>query len=139
MHYIQETHIWDNYTSNAFDMYFQDCKICVLDIETTGLSPGRSHFILGGLLSLEEGEARLSQFFAESLSEEKQLLAEYVSEAEKYDVLLTYNGKHFDIPFLLSRADQLELDIFAMPYNLDLYLVLNGHSSLRKLLPNLKQ
>jgi len=121
-------------------MYFDGCKICVLDIETTGLSAGGSHFVLGSLLALEEDdEARLSQYFAESLSEEKQLLAEYIEEAAKYDVLLTYNGKHFDIPFLLSRSDKLELDIFDMPYNLDLYLVLNGHSSLRKFLPNLKQ
>jgi len=138
-HYINETHIWDYDTSHAFDMYFKDCKICVLDIETTGLSPGRSHFVIGSLLSLEDGEARLLQYFAESVDEEKKLLTEYVTEAAKYDVLLTYNGKHFDIPFLLSRADKLELDVFDMPYNLDLYLVLNGHSSLRKLLPNLKQ
>ena len=140
MRYVDETHIMDKYSSKAFDMYFGGCKICVLDIETTGLAPGSSHFVLGSLLSFEENdEVRLRQYFAEDIYEEKQLLAEYAEEAKKYDVLLTYNGRHFDTPFLLSRADKLELDIFDMPYNLDLYLVLNGHSSLRKLLPNLKQ
>jgi len=120
-------------------MYFHDLKVCVLDIETTGLSPERSHFVLGGLLTIEDGESQLKQYFAESLSEEKEILSEYINEAIKSDMILTFNGKNFDIPFLLSRADKLELGTFNFPYNLDLYLVLNGHSSLRKLLPNLKQ
>ncbi|MCL1809333.1 MAG: ribonuclease H-like domain-containing protein [Clostridiales bacterium] len=133
-------HVLDKYESLAFDMYFGESPLCVLDIETTGLTPDTSHFVLGSLMALgDSGEACLKQYFAEDLSEEKQLLAEYACEASKYDVLLTYNGRHFDIPFLLSRADKLELDIFAMPYNFDLYRVLDSYSSLRKLLPNLKQ
>jgi hypothetical protein len=92
------------------------------------------------LLSIEEnGEARLRQYFAEDISEEKALLEKYVKDAAEHDVILTYNGKHFDVPFLLSRAGKLDLDISDMPYNLDLYLILNGYSSLRKFLPNLKQ
>jgi len=121
-------------------MYFNGSKICVLDIETTGITPDLSHFVLGSLLSFEGGdEARLKQYFAEDISEERTLLSEYIEEASKYDVLLTYNGKSFDIPFLLSRANKLELDIFEMPYNLDLYLVLDRYSPLRKFMPNLKQ
>lgn len=137
---IDEAYPWEKYSSKAFDTYFGGCNICVLDIETTGLSPGTACFILGGLLSFGAGgEARLKQYFAEGIDEERLLLKEYIEEVSNYDVLLTYNGKNFDIPFLLARADKHELDIFDMPHNLDLYLILNGHSSLRKFLPNLKQ
>jgi len=139
-HCIDETYVWEKYASKAFDMYFGGCSICVLDIETTGLSPSGSYFVLGGLLAIGEGgEARLKQYFAEDIQEETALLKKYIEEASEFDVILTYNGKYFDVPFLLSRAGKKELDIFDMPHNLDLYMVLNGYSTLRKFLPNLKQ
>ena len=138
--YIDETHELDAYASKAFDMYFGDGSICVLDIETTGLAPGNSRFVLGSLLEVGEGgAANLKQYFAEDVSEERRLLAEYVQEASRHHVILTYNGKNFDVPFLMSRAEKLGLDGLSLPHNLDLYLVLNGHSALRKILPNLKQ
>ena len=140
MYHKSDEHILDNYTFGIFDMYFGNHKICVLDIETTGLSPERSHFILGGLLSFEgNNKARFTQYFAESLSEEKEILERYLEEVGSHDVVVTYNGRNFDIPFLLTRAKKMEINVDNHPYNLDLYLVLNGHSSLRKLLPNLKQ
>ena len=140
MFYKKDLLIWDDYSFGPFNMYFEDCKICVLDIETTGLSPDRSHFVIGGLLSLKgDGTALFSQYFAEDLSEERKLLQTYIEEASKHDVILTFNGKKFDVPFLLGRAKHLDLNTTNLPHNLDLYLVLNGHSSLRKLLPNLKQ
>ena len=140
MYYRNSEHTLDNYTFGIFDMYFKNYKICVLDIETTGLSPERSHFILGGLLSLESnGNAQFSQYFAESLSEEKEILIKYLKEVATHDIVVTYNGRNFDIPFLLTRAKKMGIEVENIPYNLDLYLVLNGHSPLRKLLPNLKQ
>ena len=137
--YREETYIWDNYRSQIFDTYFGGMSVCVLDIETTGLSPGNSRFVLGSLLIIGDGEATLLQYFANDVSEEEQLLKEYVKKASEYDVILTYNGKRFDVPFLLSRAAKLDVDLPCLPYNLDLYLVLNDHSQLRKLLANLKQ
>jgi len=140
MYFKSNEHVWDTYSSNIFDMYFEKYKICVLDIETTGLSPERSHFILGGLLSFEsDGKAQFSQYFAEDLSEEKEILVRYLQEVMAHDIVVTYNGRNFDIPFLLTRAKKTGIKVEHIPYNLDLYLVLNGHSPLRKLLPNLKQ
>lgn len=140
MLYKTETQIWDEYVTNAYDMYFGKCKVCVLDIETTGLSADNSHFVIGGLLSIgNDGEAQFMQYFVEDLAEEKTVLAKYLEEVSKHDVVLTYNGRNFDLPFLLTRAEKLEIDVDIIPYNLDLYLVLNRYSSLRKLLPNLKQ
>jgi len=140
MFYKKDVLVWENYSFGSFDMYFENCKICVLDIETTGLSPDRSHFVIGGLLSFQNnGTAIFTQYFAEDLLEERELIKVYLDEACTHDVILTFNGRNFDVPFLLGRAKQLGLREPNLPHNLDLYLVLNKHSSLRKLLPNLKQ
>ena len=55
------------------------------------------------------------------------------------DYIITYNGRHFDIPFVEKRARKYKIDIGICPYDLDLYLIINGHSELKSVLPNLKQ
>ena len=115
-------------------------KVGVIDIEATGLSPAKSNFILGGILTYTKEGCIVTQYFAENLREEKQALYAYLDHISKLDVIITYNGKHYDIKYLKGRmADLQVLTDFVFPYNLDLYLFVNGHSSLRKLLPNLKQ
>ncbi|HZK88365.1 MAG TPA: ribonuclease H-like domain-containing protein [Anaerovoracaceae bacterium] len=137
-HYIKEYCPDELYSSKAFDFYFKDLNFGVLDIETTGLSPDYSAFILGGLICYKE--KTFEQYFVEHFSEEKQVLEKFLERIKTLDVILTYNGQSFDMPFILKRAEKLGLDIeFKLPYNLDLYLVLNAHSHLRKILPDLKQ
>lgn len=136
--YIDET--YHMFQSKILKFYFGEKKIGVLDIETTGLNPQYTHFILGGLLVYEEEGVRVKQYFAESLQEEKETLTEFLEDIKKLDILITYNGKHFDIKYLKVRMAQHGLsDEGLFPYNFDLYLMINGHSSLRKFLPNLKQ
>ncbi|MBR1992720.1 MAG: ribonuclease H-like domain-containing protein [Firmicutes bacterium] len=137
------------YTSNALDFYFKGMKIGVLDIETTGLDPSRNKFILGGLFDIQSGT--MHQFFAESRSEEKQALEKFYELISDFDMVITYNGKHFDMPFIARRmkahgigaCNGLAASTFdtaaLLPYNLDLYLVVNGHSPIKKFVPNLKQ
>ncbi|WP_312651420.1 ribonuclease H-like domain-containing protein [Aminipila sp.] len=145
--YIIENDYIDNkylkYQSRLLDFYIgnrKNKKIGVLDIETTGLSPHNSHFILGGLLLYTDAGVTLKQYFAESLEEEKQALVAFLEDIRTLDIVITYNGKHFDIKYLKARMSELGiLRDYQFPFNLDLYLILNGHSTLRKLLPNLKQ
>ena len=150
------------YKSAVLDFYFKDMKIGVFDIETTGLNPSNNKFILGGLYNCSE--KTMHQFFAENRSEEAITLAAMMEELAKLDMVVTYNGRHFDIPFVERRRQSLantlsyaayanpnngaspeacrlkELaDNIFLPYNLDLYLVLNGHSPIKKFVPNLKQ
>lgn len=138
--------------------YFGDAKVGFLDIETTGLSPKTCKVILGGLVVVEsleqsdngsgEADEMLSaeltchEFFSDfgSKDDEKALLAAYLEEIRKLDVIVTYNGEHFDVPFLFERCEKHRLECReGFPFNFDLYRLLKTSSDLRELLPNLKQ
>ena len=125
------------YQSNTLDFYFQGLRTGILDIETTGLTPGRNHFILGGIYSLPD--RTLYQFFAETRSEEEEALRSYLDVLSTLDLVVTYNGRHFDLPFLEKRWKTCTGSSVSLPYNLDLYLVVNGHSPIKRFVPNLKQ
>ena len=141
MDIIKYEHQSNVYTSKLFDKYYKDLKIGVFDIETMGLNPSYSEVILVGIMEvLSDGKCIITQYFAENKSEEPELLAALDEEFKKYDYVLTYNGKHFDIPFIEKRFVKNGLKpCRTLPHNLDLYLLLNGHSELKKILPNMKQ
>lgn len=131
------------YTSKSLEFYldgFYHKKIGIIDIETTGLSPESSHFILGGMVIFSEHRVHIRQIMADDIAEEAKILGIYLKEISTLDLIVSYNGKHFDINFLIERAKRLlQGKFFYIPFHLDIYLFLNGHSSLRKILPNLKQ
>lgn len=145
MDYITDTITYPRFLSKNFQVYFGNMKLAAADIETTGLNPEKSRFVLGGLLAAgpcehaqqQEGETlQVEQFFAEDFSQEQETLQAYLEALNQADVLLTYNGRHFDLPFIRRRAEK---NADFLPYNLDLYLLVKGYSPVRKFLPNLKQ
>ncbi|HVI39118.1 MAG TPA: ribonuclease H-like domain-containing protein [Anaerovoracaceae bacterium] len=129
------------YQSNVFRFYFDDLKLGVIDIETTGLDPDRSHFILGGLVVPDTQGKKAIQLFSESNEEEASLIRLYLSELKDIDVLISYNGDHFDLPYLNRRIrhNRIPVEEFPLFQSFDLYRILDKHSTFRKLLPNLKQ
>jgi hypothetical protein len=128
------------YTSRVFDEYFGDLDVLIIDIETTGLYPNSSKIILGGLLSRDERKHEAVQFFADKKDDEKELLAAYGKALSYADVLITYNGGGFDLPFLKYRFKKnllpFDLDLIQ---SFDLYRALRYYSKMRDILPNLKQ
>lgn len=131
------------FQSKILDFYLEnsgDKKIACLDIETTGLSAKNSYFILGALLEFQKDGYLLKQYFAESPKEELEILSHYIKAIEKIDILLTYNGKSFDIKYLSDKLKQYNLKPdFVFPLNIDIYLFLSSYSQFRRYLPNLKQ
>lgn len=124
----------------AIKDYFSNCRVGVLDIETRGLSPNQHQVILGGLLVFDCGKTgRILQYFAETPAQERALLDSYFEEIKKCDLLVTYNGKSFDMNFLGIRGNKLGLKLPEFPYNLDLYLLIRVASDLKNTLPNLQQ
>lgn len=136
------------YRSQIFDFYFQGLNVGILDIETTGLYPQKSNVILGGLVTPTATGIETYQIFSESRDEEKRLLEVFLEKIAPLDVLVTYNGNHFDLPFLISRLQAKGLyssDNIGSPSpffgkkSFDLYAAINKYSTIRKSLPNLKQ
>lgn len=81
-------------------------KTLFLDTETTGLSGGAGTcaFLIGvGFLNQEDGSFTLRQFFMNDFDEEHAMLTEISNFAKQFDLLVTYNGKSYDIPLLTSR------------------------------------
>ncbi len=65
-------------------------NICFLDIETTGLSRYCDEITLIGIYNGKE-----SKIFINGIDIENA-----ISEIDKYDIIVTFNGKTFDIPFI---------------------------------------
>lgn len=145
MIYLNETIFADTSFPAVLKPYFENLKVGIFDIETTGLSPDRCKFILGGLVTgdgddIPDGDLLVEQFFAETRNDEEAALEACLKRLSELDVVITYNGTRFDMPFILRRAEEYNLcGKYALPYNFDLYRMINKFSELRKVMPNLKQ
>ena len=126
------------YPMNLIDSYFENCNVVALDIETTGLDPNKDSIILVGILQISDAGG-FTQFFCEDLYEEKLLLSFLISALASADLIITYNGASFDIPFINKRLTKFGFD-YSIPshMNFDLYKIFRG-SYLKSLLPNMKQ
>ncbi|MCQ2550658.1 MAG: ribonuclease H-like domain-containing protein [Clostridia bacterium] len=127
--------------SRVLDTYLKDLNYACLDIETTGLNPKYTKVILVGFFYYDKQSQTFvsRQYLAEDQSQEKELLLAVKEELSNFDYVITFNGRHFDIPFLVERFKKYKI-LFTEPlYDLDIYLVLNGYSDLKHALPNLKQ
>ena len=79
-------------------------KWCFLDTETTGLSGGTGTYaFLIGCGSIEPDGFRVRQFFMRDYGEEASQLHALSEYLQRFDVLITYNGKTFDQPLLETR------------------------------------
>ena len=132
--------------SRLLNTYIGGRSMAVFDIETTGLYPNSSRIMLTGILLPPEEDGapgEILQFFAEDPSDEEELLRETLAVLCSRDMVMTYNGKSFDMPFLLKRAEKRGL-LSEFPevkriYDLDLYPILKYHSQLPKVLSSLSQ
>ncbi|MFQ5823826.1 MAG: ribonuclease H-like domain-containing protein [bacterium] len=79
-------------------------KTIFIDTETTGLSGGSGICaFLVGVGYFTEKDFCIAQYFMNDFNEEKALLNQINHLIEKHDILVSYNGKCFDIPLLISR------------------------------------
>jgi uncharacterized protein YprB with RNaseH-like and TPR domain len=93
-------------------------ELLFLDLETCGLA-GVPVFLVG-TMRLVGSDFEIRQFFARDYSQEKSMLAgvgELVAGVEGY---VTFNGKCFDIPFLVDRAARHKLDFTHPRVHLDM-------------------
>jgi uncharacterized protein YprB with RNaseH-like and TPR domain len=94
----------------AFDL----SRAVFLDTETTGLAggTGTAAFLIG--IGYVEGDRfRVRQYFMRDYHEEAALLDGLASDLRRFDQVVTYNGKMFDLPLLESRY-RLNRDVFPL-------------------------
>lgn len=102
--------------------------VVLFDIETTGLSADTSYLYLIGALYQQGEEVRLTQWFCDSFTEEKELLLSFCNFLTSDTKLVHYNGCGFDIPYLnkklarykqtfrIEAADTTDLYKLLLPY-----------------------
>ncbi len=74
--------------------------VAFLDIETSAMKADKGMVVAVGLLKGEEPEVR----FADTPEEERKLLEWLGSQLEGCELIVTWYGSGFDIPFLSTRA-----------------------------------
>lgn len=87
-------------------------RLAFFDIETTGLAGGTgTYMVLAGLGSYEESipgspatlAFRMRQYFLADIAQEGAMLAMLAADLARFDGVVTYNGRTFDIPFVETR------------------------------------
>jgi uncharacterized protein YprB with RNaseH-like and TPR domain len=73
-----------------------------LDLETGGLSS--SPVFLAGTMHWNGEDFVMRQYFARHYGEEPALLRAVSEQIARFDVLVTFNGRSYDVPFLRARA-----------------------------------
>lgn len=93
-------------------------RVLFLDLETCGLSS--SPVFLAGTMHWNGQDFVLRQYFARHYGEEVALLRAVHEQARGFELLVTFNGKSYDAPFLHSRALTHGVNLMLPPRHFDL-------------------
>ena len=108
----------------ALDPTLASCNLSgalYLDTETTGLGPGAGNVaFLVGLAFFGEQGLVVEQLLVRRLGEEAPVLARVAERIASASMLVTFNGKSFDLPVLRTRFVMNRLSFPAEPPHLDL-------------------
>lgn len=79
-------------------------KLIFIDTETTGLAGGSGTYaFMVGLGFFSDNSFRVVQYFMPDLNAERALLHEVNDLLSNFELIVSYNGKCYDIPLLLTR------------------------------------
>lgn len=85
-------------------------ELLFFDLESTGLGSGEETYpFLIGAAGVTATETRLQLLFAESPADEADILRAFTRLAEQ-KTLVTFNGKSFDLPLVVRRAQRYGID-----------------------------
>lgn len=93
-------------------------KLVFLDVESTGL--GSSQLFLIGVMVWREASFEVCQYLARNYAEEAAVIRSVVDDCRPREILVTFNGKSFDYPFIRARAAANGIPFDFAPVHLDL-------------------
>ncbi len=111
-----------------------------MDIETTGL--GNTPVFLIGTMESDADGFVFKQYFARDYSEEMSILSAFSKRLADARMLVTFNGKSFDMPYLRNRAVATAVKLSHPRHHLDLLHEARrhyGHSTPNHKLQTLEQ
>ena len=92
-------------TQTSLPPDFDGHRLLYLDTETTGLSTGTGTlaFLVGIGYYEDSSQYVVEQYLMEDYDQEPDLLSRLLTTLKRFDTLVTYNGKSFDVPLLEVR------------------------------------
>jgi uncharacterized protein len=113
--------------------YFQPQTVRFIDIETVGLYYIHPVFLIG-ILHFENGQGSIRQFLARDFGEEKAILLETAQVLANAAIIISYNGRSFDLPYLKGRMRYHQLTTDFDSWHFD--LLRQARKDYRHALPN---
>ena len=92
-----------------------------VDIETTGLSGGTGTLVfMIGVGAFEGDEFVLRQYFLADVAFEAAMLRRVVEALDSRETIVSFNGRRFDLPLILTRLTLTRLKSPRLEHHLDL-------------------
>ena len=92
--------------------------VVFFDLETTGLSS--TPLFLIGTMFYDGSSFVVRQYLARTYAEEQAAIALFLTEADDKKVLVSFNGKTYDVPYLRTRAAATGVPYRFSPVHIDL-------------------
>lgn len=99
--------------------FFQNTDLLLLDLETTGFYQAQPLFLIG-IIAFVDQRPILVQYVARNYAEEAAALAGFIHDFGAKQLLVSYNGRTFDYPYLMARLRYHGFKEAFRPYQLDL-------------------
>lgn len=113
--------------------FFKPEEIIFIDIETSGLYYIHPVFLVG-MLTFKDGQGLISQVLARNPDEERALLFETLNYLKKANIIVSFNGRSFDVPYLKGRMRFQGLNDEISSFHFD--LLRQARRNYRSQLPN---
>lgn len=112
-------------------------KIGYFDIETDGLQANFNYVLTYAIKTRDKDEyytGCISKQDILSYQLDKRILKKMIDDLLRYDVIITYYGTRFDIPFIRTRALSfgLEFPVFGLVKHKDVYYMVRNKLKLHK-------
>jgi len=114
----RRSRLWSHLAGVVGEADLTPADVIFMDLETTGL--GSSPLFLIGTMIWGDGRLVVRQFFARDYSEERAAVSLFLADAADKRLLVSFNGKSFDMPYVHVRAAAVGLTCTLDPPHLDL-------------------